>query len=131
MLSKTAPKIEGYYAPLGPYSHVVTANGFIFLSAQTPLRPDGSSKDFVGSDVKEQTRQVISNVKLLLEKAGSSLDDVVKVTVYLANPRDSGAMNEIYKAFFTKDPPARAIARLGLEPPGLLVAMDVIAVQGK
>jgi len=129
--AKTTPKIERYYTPLGPYSHVVAANGFIFLSAQAPLRPDGSSKDFVGSDVKEQTHQVLSNIKLLLEKAGSSMDDVVKVTVYLASPRDSGAMNEVYKEFFKNDPPTRAIARIGIESPGLLVAMDVIAVQRK
>jgi len=129
MSPKSIPRIEGYYTPLGPYSHVVAANGFIFLSAQTPLKPDGSSKEFIGSDVKEQTRQVLSNVKLLLEKAGSSLEEVVKVTVYLTNPKDSGAMNEVYKEFFPRDPPARALARIGLEPPGLLVAVDVIAVQ--
>ena len=129
MSPKSIPRIEGYYTPLGPYSHVVAANGFIFLSAQTPLKSDGSSKEFIGTDVKEQTRQVLSNVKLLLEKAGSSLEEVVKVTVYLTNPKDSGAMNEVYKEFFPRDPPARALARIGLEPPGLLVAVDVIAVQ--
>jgi len=129
LTKKSIAKIEGYYQPLGPYSHVVKAGGFVFLSAQTPLRPDGSSKDFVGSDVKEQTRQALTNVKMLLERSGSSLEDVVKVTVYLANPKDSGAMNEVYKDFFPKDPPARALARLGLEPPGLLVAVDVIAVE--
>ena len=127
MAKKSVVRIDGYYQPLGPYSHVVKANGLIFLSAQTPLRPDGSSKDFVGSDVKEQTRQVLANVKILLEKSGSSLEDVVKVTVYLANPKDSAVMNEVYKEFFPRDPPARALARLGLEPPGLLVAVDVIA----
>lgn len=132
MLSpKSVTRTEGYYQPLGPYSHVVSANGFIFLSAQTPMKPDGSSKEFIGSNVKEQTRQVLSNVKLLLEKAGSSLEDVVKVTVYLKDPKDSGGMNEVYKEFFSKEPPVRSLARIGLEPPGLLVAVDVIAVQKK
>jgi len=128
---KSVTRTEGYYQPLGPYSHVVSANGFIFLSAQTPMKPDGSSKEFIGSNVKEQTRQVLSNVKLLLEKAGSSLEDVVKVTVYLKDPKDSGGMNEVYKEFFSKEPPVRSLARIGLEPPGLLVAVDVIAVQKK
>jgi len=95
------------------------------------MKPDGSSKEFIGSNVKEQTRQVLSNVKLLLEKAGSSLEDVVKVTVYLKDPKDSGGMNEVYKEFFSKEPPVRSLARIGLEPPGLLVAVDVIAVQKK
>jgi hypothetical protein len=70
-------------------------------------------------------------VKLLLEKAGSSMENVVKVTVYLTNPKDSGAMNEVYREFFPREPPARSLARIGLEPQGLLVAVDVIAVQKK
>ena len=129
MTKKNVITIDGYYQPLGPYSHVVKAEGLIFLSAQTPLKPDGSSKEFIGSDVKGQTRQVLENVKTLLEGSGSSLEDVVKVTVYLANPKDSGAMNEVYREFFPREAPARALARLGLEPPGLLVAIDVIAVE--
>ena len=129
MPKKSIPKIQGYYQPLGPYSHVVKADGLVFLSAQTPMKPYGSSTEFAGSDVREQTRQALSNVKTLLEKSGSSMENVLKVTVYLANPKDSGAMNEVYKEFFPKNPPARALARIGLEPPGLLVAIDVVAVE--
>ncbi len=129
MTRKSIAKIEGYYQPLGPYSHVVKACGFVFLSAQTPLRPDGSSKDFVGSDVREQMRQALSNVKMLLERSGSSMEDVVKVTVYLANPMDSGAMNEVYKDFFPKDPPAReTVAVCGLAL-GAKVELSFIAVR--
>jgi len=131
MSPKQVPKIEGFYQPLGPYSHVVSAGGFLFVSAQTPLRPDGSSREFVGADIKEQTRQTLSNIKTILEKCGSSMEDVVKVTVYLANPRDSAGMNEVYKEFFPRDPPARSPAKLGIEMPNLLVAFDVVAVQRK
>ncbi len=131
MSPKSVTKVDGYYQPLGPYSHVVGANCFLFLSAQVSLRPDGSSKEFVGKDVKEQTRQVLGNIKLLLEKSGSSMEDVVKVTVFLANPKDSAGMNEVYREFFPREPPARAVAKLGLESPDILIAIDVIATRKK
>ena len=120
--------IPGYVRPLGPYSHAVVANGFIFISAQTALKPGGRPGEFVGTTVSEQTRQVLRNVETILKELGGSLADVVRTTVYLANPGDFGKMNEAYAAMFPKDPPARSPARLGTETPGLLVAIDAIAV---
>ncbi len=129
MSSKEIPEIEGYYKPLGPYSHVVVANGLVFISAQTSMKSDGSSKLFHGADTKEQTRHALSNVELLLKKSGSSLEDVVKVTVYMDDPRDFAMMNEAYREFFPLKPPARSIAKLGFEAENLKVAVDVIAIQ--
>ena len=121
-------QIPGYVKPLGPYSHAVAANGFVFISAQTPLKAGGRAGEFVGATVEEQTRQVLRNIEAILKELGGSLEDVVRTTVYLANPADFAKMNEAYGAFFPRDPPARSPARLGTEMPGLLVAIDAIAV---
>ena len=120
--------IPGYVRPLGPYSHAVAANGFVFVSAQTALKPGGRPGEFTGTTVEEQTRQVLRNIETILKELGGSLGDVVRTTVYLANPADFAKMNEAYAPFFPGDPPARYPARLGTETPGLLVAIDAIAV---
>ncbi len=120
--------IPGFVKPLGPYSHAVAANGFVFVSAQTPLKPGGRPGEFAGPTVEEQTRQVLRNLETILKEVGGSLADVVRTTVYLANPADFAKMNDAYAAFFPEDPPARSPARLGTETPGLLVAIDAIAV---
>ncbi len=125
---KHVATIPGYVRPLGPYSHAVVANGFAFLSAQTPMRPGGKPGEWVGTTVEEQTRQVLRNLETILKELGSSLNDVVRTTVYLANPGDFAKMNEAYAAFFPRDPPARSPARLGTETAGLLVAIDAIAL---
>jgi len=78
--------------------------------------------------MQEQTRRAIRNVKANLEAAGSSLDRVVKVTVLLARPELSKEMNEAYAEFFPSSKPARAIARLGVESPGVLVSIEAIAI---
>jgi len=120
--------IPGYVKPLGPYSHAVVANGFVFVSAQTPLKPGGRPGEFGGSTIEEQTRQALRNIETILKEVGGSLADVVRTTVYLANAADFAKMNEAYAAFFPSDPPARSPARLGTEVPGMLVAIDAIAL---
>ncbi len=125
---KHVPVLKDYLKPLGPYSHAVVANGLIFISAQTGLKPGGHPSDFSGGRVQEQARQALRNLETILKDLGGTLQDIVKVTVFLANPSDFRPMNEAYAEFFPFEPPARSVARLGFEIPGLLVAVDAIAV---
>ena len=122
--------IPGYPTPHSPYSHAVVANGFVFVSGQIPVRPGGGPVEIVGTTMQEQTRQSLSNVKTILEAAGSSLDRVVKITVLLARPDLYKEMNEAYAEFFPGLKPARAMARFGADIPGVLVAVEAIATVG-
>ena len=120
--------VPGYPVPNSPYSHAVVANGFVFVSGQIAARPGGGPLDIVGTTIQEQTHQALRNVAAILEAAGSSLDRVVKVTVLLARPELAGGMNEAYAEHFPGPQPARAIARLGVEIPGILVSVEVVAL---
>jgi 2-iminobutanoate/2-iminopropanoate deaminase len=120
--------IPGYPPPHSPYSHAVVANGFVFVSGQIPVKPGGGPTEVVGDSMQEQTCQALRNVQTNLEAAGSSLDRVVKVTVLLARPELYKEMNEAYAEFFPGTKPARAIVRFGADIPGVLVAIEAIAV---
>lgn len=120
--------IPGYPAPHSPYSHAVIANGFVFVSGQIAVRPAGGSLEVVGVTMQEQTHQAMRNVQAILEAAGSSLERVVKVTVLLARPDLYKEMNEAYVEHFPGPKPARAIARLGADVPGVLVSIEAIAL---
>ncbi len=113
---------------VGPYSQAMRAGGFLFLSGQIALDP--RSGQLVGGDIKQQTRRMLENVKALLQAAGSSLNRVVKCTVFLADMNDFGAMNEEYGSFFQEEPPARTTVAASRLPRGALVEIDVIAVVG-
>lgn len=125
---KNVPSLKNAAQPLGPYSHAVVANGMVFISGQIPLKPGSPPGDWVGKTIADQTRQCIRNIETILKELGATLEDVVKVTVYLANPEDYRAMNEAYREFFPSAPPSRSVARIGAEPTGLLVSIDAIAV---
>ncbi|KRT77980.1 MAG: putative endoribonuclease L-PSP, TdcF protein [Armatimonadetes bacterium CSP1-3] len=114
---------------IGPYSQAMRAGGFLFLSGQIALDP--RTEQLVGGDIKQQTRRVLENVKALLQAAGSSLNRVVKCTVFLADMNDFGAMNEEYGSFFQEEPPARTTVAASRLPRGALVEIDVIAVVGE
>jgi 2-iminobutanoate/2-iminopropanoate deaminase len=122
--------IPGYPPPHSPYSHAVVANGFVFVSGQIGVRPGGSPTDVSGTTMQEQTLQALRNVQAILEAAGSSIDRVVKVTVLLARPELAKEMNEAYASFSPGPRPARAIARLGVELPNILVSIEAVAVAG-
>src|SRR4051812_49110806 len=92
-------------APIGPYSQAITAGNLIFASGQTPLDPH--TGELVAGDIAEQTAQALLNLKAVVEAAGSSLDRVLKTTVFLADMNDFAAMNEAYGRFFAQEPPAR------------------------
>jgi 2-iminobutanoate/2-iminopropanoate deaminase len=121
-------EIQGYPAPHSPYSHAVIANGFVFVSGQIPVRPGGAPTEIVGITMQEQTRQALRNVETILKAAGSSLDRVVKVTVLLARGDLYREMNEAYAEFFPGAKPARAMARFGADIPGVMVAIEAVAL---
>jgi 2-iminobutanoate/2-iminopropanoate deaminase len=120
--------VPGYPAAHSPYSHAVVTNGFVFVSGQIPVRPGGAPTEVAGDTMREQTRQCLRNVETILKSAGSSLDRVVKITVLLARPDLYGEMNEAYAEFFTGAKPARSMVHFGADIPGVLVAIDAIAL---
>lgn len=111
---------------IGPYSQAIRANGMLFVSGQIAMRPD--TKELVAGDTAQQTERVLENLKGIVEAAGSSLDKVVKTTVYLKDMGDFTAMNEVYARYFTKNPPARATVEVARLPRDVRVEIDLIAL---
>jgi 2-iminobutanoate/2-iminopropanoate deaminase len=111
---------------IGPYSQAIKANGFIFASGQIPLDP--ATMRIVEGGIEEQTERALDNLKAVLEAAGSSLDRVVKTTVYLADMNAFAAMNEIYARYFGATKPARATVQVARLPRDVKVEIDVVAL---
>jgi 2-iminobutanoate/2-iminopropanoate deaminase len=113
-------------APSSPlYSQGVKIGSTIYVSGMAGMDP--ATKQMAGPTVQDQTRQAIRNCEAVLEAGGASLQDVVSVTVLLANPADWNGLNEAYAKAFPTDPPTRAVTRLGPELPGVLVSVTMIA----
>ena len=110
---------------IGPYSQGIQANGFVFASGQIGLDP--ATGELVKGGIAEQSRQVLLNVKNVLEAAGTGLDNVVKTTVFLKDINDFAAMNAVYSEFFKTDCPARSAVQVAALPKGALVEIEVIA----
>lgn len=118
-------KTESAPAAIGPYSQAIKVGGLIFCSGQVALRADGT---FVDGDAGEQTRQVMNNLQVVLEAAGSSFEKAVKCTVFLANIDDFALVNEVYGAYFEGEAkPARATVEVSNLPKGALVEIDCVA----
>jgi len=113
-------------AAIGPYSQAVKANGFVFVSGQIPLDP--VTNTLVSGDVAFQTERVLKNLSGILNAAGSSLEKVVRATVFLKNMSDFAAMNEVYGKHFHTSPPARSTVEVARLPKDVLVEIDVIAL---
>ncbi|MGH9949108.1 MAG: RidA family protein [Pyrinomonadaceae bacterium] len=111
---------------IGPYSQAVKANGIIFCSGQIPIDP--ATGNFVSENIAEQTEQVLKNLSEVLSAAGSSLEQVVKTTVFLADMNDFAAMNEIYAKYFDANKPARATVQAARLPRDARVEIDCIAI---
>jgi 2-iminobutanoate/2-iminopropanoate deaminase len=109
----------------GPYSTAVVAGNFCFVSGQAAIDPDTNQP--VGGGIQAETRQTLDNLKGVLEAAGYSLQDVVKVNCYLRDWNDWHAMNEIYTQYFPAEPPARAAVEIGKMAEGLHLEIDCIA----
>jgi len=109
--------------PRGPYSQAIVADGFVFVAGQAAVNP--STNELELGDVGLETRRTLQNIQAILEAAGSSLSDVVRVGVFLADIKDFDAMNAVYKDFFPQNPPARTT--VGAELPKIKVEIDCIA----
>jgi 2-iminobutanoate/2-iminopropanoate deaminase len=111
---------------IGPYSQAIKANGLVFLSGQIALDP--ATQQLISGDLAAQTERVLQNLAGILKAAGSSLEQVVKTTVFLKNMSDFAAMNEVYGRYFTEAPPARSTVEVARLPKDVLVEIDVIAL---
>lgn len=112
---------------IGPYSQAIEAGGFVFVSGQIPLIP--ATGELVDGSVEVQTARVLENLKAILEAAGSSMEDIVKTTVYITNMDDFAKVNGIYGRYFEANPPARVCVEVSKLPKGALVEIDVIAAR--
>jgi 2-iminobutanoate/2-iminopropanoate deaminase len=111
---------------IGPYSQAIKANGFVFLSGQVALDP--ATQQVVSGDVTAQADRVMKNLSGILKAAGSSLEKVVRATVFLKSMGDFAAVNEVYGKYFTSAPPARSTVEVARLPKDVLVEIDVIAL---
>ena len=117
---------DGAPKAIGPYSQAIRAGGWIFTSGQVALDP--ASQQVVAGDVAAQTDRVLNNLAAILEASGSSLERVVRCTVFLKNMGDFGAMNEVYGRYFKQAPPARSTVEVARLPKDVLVEIDAIAL---
>jgi 2-iminobutanoate/2-iminopropanoate deaminase len=126
-MAKEVVRTESAPAPFqgAPYSQAIKANGFVFVSGQLALKP--GSKELEGGDATAQTEQVFANLRAILEEAGSSLDRLVKTTVFLQDLGDFAAMNEVYAKHVGDTPPARSTVEVAKLPSGALVEIEAIA----
>ena len=127
-MEKTVLRTESAPAPFqgAPYSQAIAANGFVFVSGQLALRP--GDKELSGGTIGEQTEQVLANVRAILEEAGSSLDRLVKTTVFLQNLDDFTGMNDVYAKHVGENPPARSTVEVAALPSGALVEIEAVAL---
>lgn len=114
---------------IGPYSQAVeiSCKNLVFLSGQIPLDP--KTMEIVGSNAKEQCQQVMKNLLEVLKEAGCTFGNLVKTTIYLKNMSDFAAVNDVYSAYFSENPPARATVAVSELPKNVLVEIDGIAAK--
>lgn len=117
VLSKDLPQPRGVYSP------AIVADGFVFVSGQAAVNPQTNELEL--GDIRSETRQTLKNIQSILEAAGSSLNDVVRLGVFLADLNDFAAMNEVFREFFPADPPARST--VGAQLPKIKIEIDAIA----
>jgi 2-iminobutanoate/2-iminopropanoate deaminase len=119
ILTDKAPK------PVGPYSQGIVSGDLVFVSGQGPLDP--ATGKYTPADVKAETKRVFENIRAILEGAGSSMDKVVKVNVYLRDIKDFSSMNEVYATVFSPPYPARTTIQAGALPLGIAVEIECVA----
>jgi 2-iminobutanoate/2-iminopropanoate deaminase len=125
-MEKIAHDVDGLVKG-GPYSHVVEAGGFLFVSGMLPTDPE--RKLVITDDIKAATELVLINIKKALESVGSRLDKVVKTTVFLRDTADFNGMNDVYRTFFPENPPARSCVAVREIPGNFSLEIDVIAIE--
>ncbi len=112
-------------AAIGPYSQAIDLGNMIFTSGQIPVAPDGS----VSEDISEQARQALLNLKAVIEAGGSSLDKVIKTTVFITDMAQFGAINAVYSEFFSEPYPARSCVQVAALPKGVSIEIEAITVK--
>ena len=125
MTDKKVVSTDAAPKAIGPYSQAVIAQGFAFLSGQIALNP--ATNTIIDGDIAAQTGQVLENLKAVLAACGSSLDQVVKTTVFLKDMGEFAKMNEVYARYFTHNPPARATVEAARLPRDVRVEIECIA----
>lgn len=124
-MNKTIISTPNAPAAIGPYEQGIKVGSFIFTSGQIPMDPE--TNELVTESIESETRQVLQNIDGVLRAGGSSLDNIIKITVYLKNMSDFSSMNEVYQSFFSKSKPARSCVEVSRLPKGVGVEMDAIA----
>lgn len=115
-------------AAIGPYSQAIKAGNLVFVSGQIPIIPE--TGETLQGDAAVQTRQVLNNLRNILEAAGTSLDRVVKTTIFMKDLNDYAAVNDVYKEFFQNEPPARAAVQVSRLPKDVAIEIEAIATAG-
>ena len=123
-MSKKVIQTESAPKAIGPYSQAIKTRNLLFISGQIPLNPTTGE---IAGEIKAQTRQVLENLKSILEAAGASLPAVVKTTVFLKNLDYFGPFNAVYQEYFKQDPPARSTVEVSAIPRGARVEIEAIA----
>lgn len=111
---------------IGPYSQGISIGDLVFTSGQIPLHPETG---VIPETIEEQTRQALDNVKAVLEAAGTTLNKVIKATVFLGDMNDFVKMNEVYATYFTENPPARSAVEVARLPKDVKIEIEVIAIK--
>jgi 2-iminobutanoate/2-iminopropanoate deaminase len=127
MPEKSAVRTENAPAPFqgSPYSQAIKAGDLVFVSGQLGVAPDGT---LVGETIEEQAEQALANIRAILEAAGSSLERIVKTTVYLTSLSNFAGMNEVYRRHVGDVPPARATVGISELPSGAMIEIEVVAL---
>ncbi len=124
-MEKSVISTKNAPAAIGPYSQAIKAGNLVFISGQIPIIP--ATGEIVRGDIKLQTKQVLENLKNILDAAGSCIDNVVKTTVFMKDLNDYTAINDVYKEFFTDKPPARAAVQAARLPRDVGVEIEAVA----
>jgi len=127
-MEKEAIFTEAAPRAVGPYSQAIKAGGWLYLSGQIPIAPE--TNQVLSGTIEEQTKLVLNNAKKVLEAAVASLENVVKVTVYLADMDDFAKVNEVYSSFFSTIPPARSAVQVARLPKDVDIEIDMVAYLG-
>ena len=126
-MPKTVPGTPSAGSPVGPYSVVTEANGFVILSGQVAMIP--ATGERAPDDIVSQTHQVMSNIGAILGDVGLDYDDIVKTTVFLGDMGDYAAVNEVYGSYLPGAPPARSAVQVAGLPGGFLIEIEVVAAR--
>jgi len=114
---------------IGPYSQAIQAGPFVFLSGQIPINP--GTGELIGGDIRQQARQVLENLKQILESQGLAMQDVVKTTIFLKDMEHFHQVNEIYATYFPTSPPARSTIEIARLPRNVDIEIEAIALSGR